>query len=92
MRINPTPAYWEFVKKALEGGVIEVKTIDHAMKIMHSFDKPIAIKILYDFDEIYRLAYINLCIEAESRGMWVIRGEATFLEPNIEFKIINSCE
>ena len=59
MSANSTPAYWEFVQKALEGGMIEVRTIDHAMKIIHSFDNLIAIKTLCGFDGTHRLAYLN---------------------------------
>lgn len=74
-------SYQDFVKRALAGGTVIATTLEQARIIASEARRPHVIKLLTHFDGENRPAFLEFAKEAESRDIWVICGEANFLEP-----------
>lgn len=81
MQKNISFAYKEFVGRAIDGGIRIAATLEQAKIITKEAYDPLVVKLLEQYDGNYREAFLIFAIEAEEKGIWVIRGEATFLEP-----------
>jgi len=80
MQKNISFSYRDFVKRALAGGTVIATTLEQAKIIASEAQAPQVIKLLTQFDGEKRPAFLAFATEAEARDIWVICGEAKFLE------------
>lgn len=87
MQKNIPFAYKEFVDRALEGGTRVADTLEQARIIANEADGALVIKLMDQYDGDYKTAFLTFAASAEKSGIWMVCGEATFLEPQRNVKI-----
>lgn len=74
--------YLQFVRQARSEGAFVATSLHDALGIVRTHQPPFVIKLLNEFDGKHRPAFLAFCGVVEPLGVWVICGEAPFLEAN----------
>lgn len=74
--------YLQFVRRALSGGTFVATSLHDVLGIVSTHQPPFVVKLQNEFDGEHRQAFLAFCKVVELQGIWVICGEAPFLEAN----------